>query len=28
VALNEGGRGVPEEWLRRREPLSTFTRFS
>ncbi len=28
VALNEGGRGVPEEWRRRREPLSTFTRFS
>jgi ADP-ribosylglycohydrolase len=27
VALNEGGSGIPEEWRRRREPLSTFSRF-
>lgn len=28
ISLPEGGRGVPEEWDRAREPLSTFTRFS
>ncbi len=27
VALNEGGSGIPEEWRRRREPLSTFSGF-
>jgi ADP-ribosylglycohydrolase len=27
VAMRDGGRGVPEEWRRAREPLSTFTRY-
>ena len=27
VAMREGGRGVPEEWRRSREPLSIFTRY-
>jgi hypothetical protein len=27
VAMCDGGRGVPEEWHRAREPLSTFTRY-
>lgn len=27
VAMREGGRGIPEEWRRARESLSTFTRF-
>lgn len=27
VAMRDGGIGVPEEWRRRREPLSTFTRY-